>query len=228
MKNTLNTRRAVFIVSLQLYLCPQAFSSFDWMRFSLSLAPTYDSIVEVKLVMPCCHTAPPHPNTHTYTPSVVRLPSAQLARVGLFLAELLWKLQSSTDRFAHTPLCWQTLGVSVPMEPSLRPILCRIHVICPSTPSLKLLPCYNRNSYYCSAMLMDLFGALEPIWFREDLASSWFWFGVAWILKVSVRQMAYFWPEIMLLVGNGSTGHQIRTSWVWYLPGFELTQRLGL
>lgn len=67
MKNTLNTQRAVFIVSLQLYLCPQAFSSFDWMRFSLSLAPTYDSIVEVKLVMPCCHTAPPAP-THTHTP----------------------------------------------------------------------------------------------------------------------------------------------------------------
>lgn len=97
------------------------------------------------------------------TPSVVRLPSARLARVGLFLAERLRKLQSSTGRFAHTPLCWHTLGDPAPVEPSLCPIVCRIRVwpvvICP--PQKKLLPRYNRNCFYSEANRV-----------REDLAPS--------------------------------------------------------
>lgn len=70
-------------------------------------------------------------------------------------------------------------------------------------------------------MLTDPFVALEPIGSGRTWLPVMIWFVVAWILKVSVRQMAYFWLEIMLLVGNGLTGHQVGASWVWLLPGLN-------
>lgn len=43
-----------------------------------------------------------------------------------------------------------------------------------------------------------------------------------------MRQMTYFWQEIMLLVGNGSTGHQIREKPGSASPWVEPTKQLGL
>lgn len=221
-KRSKHKKSSMYCFLCRLYLRPQAFSSSDWMNFSVSLAPTYSSIVEVKLVMPCGQTPPPSP-----TPSVVRLPSARLARIGLFLAELLWKLQSSTDRFAHTPLCWQTLGDPAPVKPSLRPTVCCIHVwqvvVCPNP---QMLLCYNRNSWYFMSQLC--WWTLLWLWSQSGSGRIWLrvmnWFVVAWIRKVSMRQMAYFWLEIMLLVGKLFNWSPDMDQLGFPSPWFELNQ----
>lgn len=145
-------------------------------------------------------------------PSVARLPSDRLARVGLFLAELLLKLQSSTHRFAHTSLCWQTLGGHALVEPCWRPIFCHICV----WPMVTCFPpkmSAGCNRISCYLMLST---AHRPFCGTGANRSKGviIWFVVAWILKVSVRQMAYFW--------FGSTGDLIRDQLGLTSPWFEL------